>query len=158
MARDVLQTIAADVKAVKHEVLSITPPEYFSVNDVARSFFGALFLASTFIFSSALGQQAKIISDSHIVAIIIATIIILSVEIYFIGYARIQDVKHRPFYEFWGKRIVTFYAMALIVAFGLSYLYGFDITLGPQVLLKFCVILSFPASVGAALADLLKNY
>lgn len=158
MARDVLQNIATDVQAVKHEVLSISPPEYFSVKDVARSFFGALFLASTFIFSSALGKQAEIINGWHMIAIVVVTIAVLSVEIYFIGYARIKDRRRRPFYEFWGKRVTTFYAMALIVAFGLSYLYGFDIALGPQVMLKFCVILSFPASVGAALADLLKRY
>jgi uncharacterized membrane protein len=158
MANHVLRTIADDVRAVKHEVLSITPPEYFSLKDVARSFFGALFLASTFIFSSALEKQAAAIGGAHLLAIVLTTLVVLTVEIYFIGYGRIKDRRHRPFYEFWGKRVTTFYVVALVVAFGLSYLYGFNLTLGPAVLLKFCVILSFPASVGAALADLLKKY
>ena len=158
MARDVLKSIAADVRTVKHEVLSVTPPDYFSMKDVARSFFGALFLASTFIFSSALETQAHLLSLFHVLLIILVTIAVLSVEIYFIGYERIRDVKHRPFYEFWGKRIITFYCVAIIVAFGLSYLYAFDLVLDPSAMLRFCVILSFPASVGAALADLLKRY
>jgi uncharacterized membrane protein len=150
--------VAEDVKAIKHEVLLLSPPEYFSMKDVARSFFGALFLASTFIFSSALESQARLLSNIHILAIILVTLAVLTVEIYFIGYERVTNVKRRPFYEFWGKRVVTFYSVALIVAFGLSYLYAFDAVLTPAAMLRFCIILSFPASVGAALADLLKRY
>ena len=148
-----------DVAAIKREVFRLTPPDYFSAKDIARSFFGALFLASTFIFSSSLVTQARLLTNTHLFVLVLTTLLILTIEIYFIGYERISNTSRRPFYEFWGKRIVTFWVVALLVSFGLSLLYAFDATL-PTVmdLVKFALLLSFPASVGAALADLLRSY
>lgn len=148
-----------DVLSIKREVLRLTPPEYFSSKDLARSFFGALFLASTFIFSGGLVQQAKLMSTVHIIVLVLVTLAVLTVEIYFIGYHRVKNKKTRPFYEFWGKRIVTFWSVALVVSFGLSLLYAFDQYFPTTLeLVKFSMVVSFPASVGAALADLLRSY
>jgi len=148
-----------DVRLIKQEVLSETPPDYFSTKDIARSFFGALFLTSTFIFSSRITEQVKLMELPNIWALIITTFIVLTIEIYFIGYQRIRNKKERPFTEFWGKRIVTFWTMALLVSFGLAMLYAFDkVFTNAADMVKFAVVLSFPASVGAALADLLRRY
>ncbi|MEK6823175.1 MAG: hypothetical protein AABY13_05070, partial [Nanoarchaeota archaeon] len=92
-----------DIVAIKREVLRLTPPPHFSMKDIARSFFGALFLASTFIFSSQLVHQTALLSSGHIVAIIIATVVVLTVEIFFIGYERVPDRRERRFLQFWAN-------------------------------------------------------
>ena len=154
-----VRSTAQDIIDIKREVLRLTPPAHFSMKDIARSFFGALLLASTFIFSSQLITQAKLLTQTHIAAIILATILVLTVEIYFIGYERVQDKHSRKFIQFWAKRIVTFYIVALVVAVGLSYLYGFNLVLDTQAeVVNLTLMLSFPASVGAAIADLLRTY
>jgi uncharacterized membrane protein len=94
----------------------------------------------------------------HIAVLIIVTFIMLTIEIYFIGYARVRDKKSRPFSEFWGKRIFTFWLVALFVSGGISLLFAYDAILTTTEFVKFVLVLSFPASVGAAIADLLKRY
>lgn len=154
-----MDRLLKEVVSLRREVLRLSPPEYFSMKDVARSFFGSLLLAFTFIFSSRLVEQTKLMTSAHVLFIIVATLVILTVEIYFIGYARVPNRRNRPFYEFWAKRIVTFYLVAWVVSFGVALLYAFN-SVFPSLtgLAVFAVGVSLPASIGAAFADLLRSY
>lgn len=152
-------SIQTDVQEVKRILLREAPPEYFSLKDVARSFFGALFLGFAML-SKLLVDLAPRLTSQHIILIIIFTIVILTIEIYFIGFARFtsSERKARPFSEFWAKRFITFYIVAIAVSSLLAWIYNIGAILPQDQVLKFVIMLSMPCAIGAATGDLLRKY
>ena len=88
--------------------------------------------------------------------------IILTAEIYFIGYNRVTKKTQRKFGQFWLKRIISFYSVALITSTLLIYLFGLnllpDVANNLNDILKLVVLISMPCAIGAAITDLLKKY
>ena len=111
-----LQSIAHEVDFIKKLLLKEVPPEHFSMKDIVRSFFGAAFIGSTFIFSRLLIEIPPLLTTRHVIAIVVSTLAILTAEIYYIGYQRVENKKARPFGQFWLKRLLTFYAVSIIVS------------------------------------------
>jgi len=150
--------IKHDVERVKDKLIDHTP-EHFSRQDFIRAFIGALFLGFSVLFSGNIMSIATNIPVPHLYIIIFCTIMLLTIEIYIIGYSKIVDRSTRKFGQFWTKRIAAFYFVALVVSAGLSFIFGFQYLLpSGQEFLKLVIILSAPCAVGASLGDLLKKY
>jgi uncharacterized membrane protein len=150
--------IKKDVEKIKKELIDKTP-DHFSQKDVLRSFMGSLFLTFSVAFSGNILTVAYKIPDKHLYLVSIFIIIILTAEIYFIGYSRVEDKQQRKFGQFWIKRLVAFYLVAFIVSFIISYIFGI-IYLVNDIghYFKLILIISGPASIGASISDLLKKY
>jgi uncharacterized membrane protein len=152
------QEIKDDVENLKKELIEKTP-EHFSKRDLLRSFLGALFLGFSVLFSSNLLNVALVIPERNIYLIIAFTFIILSSEIYYIGYSRVQDKSKRPFGQFWIKRLVAFYFVAFAVSFILLYIFGLIYLIQtPEHFLRAIIILTTPTAIGASIGDLINRY
>jgi len=142
--------------------LLIVEPAHFSKRDLIDAFFGALFLGVTFAIKGLLIQVSLALDNLHLVLIVISTLLLLTAEIYFIGYNRVIKKSQRRFGQFWLKRIVSFYFVAVLTATFLVYLFGLnslpDIANNFQNVLRLIVLISLPCGIGAAITDLLKQY
>ena len=93
---------------------------------------------------------------------IVATLVILTAEIYFIGHRRVTKKSERKFGQFLLKRLLVFYLVAIAVSGLLVYLYGLYKL--PQVIVSntgvfnLVIIISLPCAIGAAIGDLLRKY
>jgi uncharacterized membrane protein len=153
-----LKTVYADIQGVRQLLLRQHPPQHFTFRNVVVAAFGALILGLTFIFKGLLFQVSLQLTPGHMVAIVIATLALLTLEIHVIAYARVTDKRERPFAQFWLKRLAAFYGVAVLVSVGLIYLYGLDRLVGsPYAVLQMAVAVSMPCAIGTALSDLLKE-
>jgi len=150
--------IKNDVEKIRDKLIDHTP-EHFSKQDLVRASIGALFLGFSVLFSGNLVNLSIKIPTPHLFIIVLATVFILTVEIYVIGYSRVVDKVSRRFGQFWMKRITAFYATAIIVASLLAFIFGLYYLL-PDFTSFFhlIVIVSAPCAIGASLGDLLKKY
>ncbi len=151
-------SIQRDVSAIKKRILGEEPPEHFGEKDIIRAFFGALLFGFSFAFNSLLVQVSQHLTKLHLFFIVLTTLIILTAEIYFIGYSRVENKKARRFGQFWLKRIISFYMVAIVTTFALIYLYGLVANLNSFEELQLVIAISLPCAVGASLADLLRQY
>lgn len=140
--------------------LLVKEPEDFSAKDLVRAFFGALILGLTFAVKGLLIDVSSALDNTHLVWIVISTLVLLTAEIYFIGYSRVTKKSKRKFGQFWLKRIFTFYFVAIVTSLFLVFLFGLNklptVTNGG--VLNLVVLISLPCAVGAAIADLLNKY
>jgi len=150
-----IQQIASDVRLIKEETVEKIPA-HFSIKHIVSAFMGALLMGLTFVFKGLLLQVASALNKSHVLAIIVSTIFLLTAEIYFVGYGRVKNKAQRPFPQFWFKRVITYYAIAMLVSFFLVYIYGINLLAGVDTM-KVVVAVALPCAVGASLADLLKQ-
>lgn len=147
-----------DVKAIKRYLVE-REPTHFDAAHIFKAFFGAIIVGLTFTLKGLLFQVSKAFTQQEILLLITATIVILTAEIYLIGYHRVKNKKERPFGQFWLKRILTYYAIGIIVAIGLVYIYGLHhFAIDGLHATKMAIAVSMPASIGAAAADLLEKY
>ena len=150
--------IKNDVERVKDKLIDRTP-EHFSKQDYIRAGIGALFLGFSAVFSGNLVNIATNIPESHLYIIIFGTLLILTMEIYIVGYSRVTDKETRKFGQFWMKRITAFYVIALIVAFVLAFTFGLQYLVPSQAkFFNLVIIISAPCAIGAAFGDLIKKY
>ncbi len=150
--------IKDDVQRMRDKLIDHTP-EHFSKQDFVRASIGALFLGFSVLFSKNIIDLATKIPTPQLFIIIFGTIIILTLEIYIIGYSRVTDKVTRKFGQFWMKRVAAFYITAVIIAIALAYTFGLQYLM-PSTghFVNFIVILSAPCAIGASLGDLLKKY
>lgn len=142
-----------------HEKILEKRPSHFKSRDIMNAFFASLILGLVFIFKGSLFDIAVKLSGTHLVAIVIATLIILTAEIYFIGYSRVKKKKERHFCQFWLKRLVTLYAIAILISLFLIYIFGINILVHTSYdVLRIVIALSMPCAIGAAVPSLLKQY
>ena len=155
------QHVEREVHLLKEELVEKIP-SHFNAKHIASAFIGSLLMGLTFVLSKQLiFEIAPAFQPIHIISIILVTTIILTAEIYFIGYARVKDKEKRVrrFGQFWIKRFVSYYGIALLTSIGLFYLYGYNqFLVHTSDVAKTVVAVSLPAAVGASLADLLKQY
>lgn len=150
--------IKKDIDTIRRELVDKTP-EHFSQKDVLRSFMGSLFLAFSVAFSSNILNAARSIPATHLKLVVLFTIIILTAEIFFIGYQRVEDKSRRKFGQFWIKRLLAFYVVALVVSVMLTYIFGLIYLVdSPEHYYRMVLLISGPASIGASISDLLKKY
>lgn len=134
-------------------------PSHFRKRDIINSFFGALIVGLAFVFRGLLFDVGLRLSWAHVTLIVVVALILLTAEIYYISYSRVKERKERPFGQFWAKRVITIYGIALVVSFGLLYLYGINLIVGSlENVIKLTFVMSLPCAVGAAIPSLLKKY
>ncbi len=152
-----LKQIEKKIDCIEKEVVEKEPP-HFSKKDIITAFFGALIIGLTFVFKGSLVQQVLNLTLIHIILVVISTLAILSIQIYFIGYRKVKDKKHRNFPQFLIKRLVTLYIIALVVSLYLVYIFNVNHVIGGFLnSLKLVVVLSMPCSIGAAIPSLIKQ-
>ena len=116
-------------------------------------------IGSTFLFNGLLIQVGLNVPWENVAIILTSTLFILSAQIYFIGYKRVENKKERPFGQFLMKRLITIYGIALVVSFYLLFIFGFERLIGSfDNMIKLTLVMSMPCSIGAAIGDLLKKY
>jgi uncharacterized membrane protein len=152
--------IDQNVELIREKLLEKTP-SHFSVRDVVNASFGSLMFGITFILKGATVSTALRLTDLHVFLIVISTLLILSAEIYFIGYSRVKDKNSRKLGQFLMKRLCTLYLISCIVS--LSLVYTFNVNNAPGLegisdVLKVVVLVAMPCAVGAAVPSLLKQY
>lgn len=153
-----LDQIARDTQVLRERLVEKAPSR-FSSRHIVSAFFGALFFGFTFVLKGLLFEVGLELKHAHLVLLTLTTWIILSAEIYFVGYSRVPDKDKRPFRQFWAKRIITYYFIALSTSFLLLSVYGIpEMVQNVWLTFKLVIAVSFPAAVGAALADLLEKY
>lgn len=155
--QDRIEQIASDLRLIKEEVVEKVP-SHFSAKHLASAFIGALLIGFSFTLSKGLLIEiASALTLWRIISIVGFTVLIVTSEIYFIGYSKVKNKQFRPFGQFWLKRFIAYYAIAYLVSFFLVYIYGLDIVAGIETT-KVVLLITMPCAVGASLADLLKQY
>ena len=135
--------------------------EPFNVQDIGRSVFGALFFGLTFSLKGAVVSTAKLLGPWNLVILILSTVIILYLEIKFIGYWRVpkKEQKNRPFPRFLRHRMTIFLLSGVIISgfliFGMGVYLQFE---SFQEILNAMVLLFAPCAIGASISDLVKTY
>ncbi len=153
-----IDQIAEHVRVLRERLVEKVPG-HFGIKHIITAFFGSLFFGFSFVINGLLFQVGLALTNKDLTLIIIATLLIISAEIYFVGYTRVPDPKTRPFGQFWAKRIITYYVIALFTSFLLISLYGIPKFAGGfENTFKLIIAVSFPAAVGAAVSDLLGKY
>jgi uncharacterized membrane protein len=158
MAAKTIKTVQEEVQGIRKLLLRQHPPRHFSFQNVVVAAFGALLLGLTFIFKGLLFEVSLKLTPLDMAIITVTTLVLLTLEIQFIAYARVSDKRERPFGQFWLKRITAFYGIALLVSFGLIHLYGLHrLVDSPYAVLQMAIAVSMPCAIGTALTDLLKE-
>ncbi|MBW2978305.1 DUF2391 family protein [Candidatus Woesearchaeota archaeon] len=158
MQRKKEEELIQDIRTIKNKLIS-REPKPFGVKDIIHSIFGSLIFGLTFALKGLLVEVAIMLTTLQQILIVISTLVILTFEIYFIGYKKVRAKEERKFLQFWLKRLVTFYLVAILVSFFIIYIYGIHNLVGNgNNLLKLVVVVSMPSAVGAGLADLAKRY
>lgn len=155
MPNNELKSLKEDVSQIKN-ILTTKIPSHFSWEHLAASFIGALIMGQTFVLKGLVYDVSYKLTGFHIIAILLATFFVLTVEVYYIGYRRVLKKEKRRFGQFWFKRITTYFAVSFIVSFSLIFLYNMNTTFTHT--LKIAIAICFPCAVGASLADLLEKY
>jgi len=161
MQRKKEEELIQDIRTIKNKLVE-REPKPFGFRDIIHAFFGSLIFGLTFALKGLLVEVGLLLTAAQQILIVISTLIILTIEIYFIGYRRVRAKEERKFLQFWLKRLITFYLVAILVSFFIIYVYGlYNLpTVGGSLsnMLKLVVVVSMPAAVGAGLADLVKRY
>jgi len=153
-----IDQIAQDTRVLRERLVEKVPG-HFGMKHVIAAFFGALFFGFTFVLKGLLFNIGLTLTGFELVMITLVTWLILTAEIYFVGYTRVPDKYRRKFGQFWAKRILTYYCIAIATSFLLLSLYNITYLAGTSYnVLKLVVAVSFPAAIGAGGADLLGKY
>ncbi len=146
-----------ELRDIKRLLLRKNPPEHFSSKQILTACIAALVLGLSFIFNSTLLQASMLLTETQLALIILSTIVVLTFEIYVVGYARVKNKARRQFGQFWAKRFFTFYGISIAVSVLVIYLYGLDGFAGGTFnTLKIAIAASFPCAVGTAFSDLVN--
>lgn len=150
--------IARDVQLLRERLVEKVP-SHFGMRHIVVAFFGALFFGFTFVLKGLLFDVGLQLQKINLILIAFTTLLILTAEIYFVGYTRVPNKSERPFFQFWIKRLLTYYFIAMFTSFLLLSLYNMTALAGSAFnVLKLVVAISFPAAIGAAVSDLLGKY
>ncbi len=155
-----LAWIEENIRKIQERVLDRVP-DHFNKRDIINAFFGSLTIGLTFILKGATVRTAVALDTLHVELVIAATLLVLIVEIYFIGYSRVKNKSQRKLGQFMTKRLFALYGITLATSFGLVYLLNLnhsEYVRSFYDVMKIVVIVAFPCAVGAAVPSLLRKY
>lgn len=135
-------------------------PSHFHKRDIVNAFFASFVLGLVFLFKGSLVEISLNLTNNNLFAIVFVTIVILSFEIYYVGYTRVSpsEKKNRKFGQFWLKRILTLYSISIIVPLVIVYLFGINSLVSNGGIFRIIIAVSMPCAIGAAVPSLLKQY
>ena len=155
-----IECIETNIEKIQRRLL-YRIPHHFSIRDIVSAFFGALTIGITFILKGATVRTAVGLDSLHTIIIIIATLVVLFTEIYFIGYSRVRNKSQRKLGQFVTKRLFTLYTITILISFGLVYMLSLEkseyVNQFSDVI-KIVVLVAFPCGIGAAVPSLLQKY
>ena len=129
----------------------------FEKKDVAQVFIGSLLFASPFMVTQEVWDLGAEIHTLNAIGIVLLSLLALVTLVYYTRYQKVRDLQGRiPKGEFVKRIFGTYIITLVIVGFLLAtlerapWLTDFDLSL------KRTIIVSLPASLGGAVADLLK--
>lgn len=129
----------------------------FEKKDVAQVFIGSLLFASPFMVTQEVWDLGREIHTINAIGIVLLSLLALVTFVYYTRYQKVRDPQGRiPKGEFVKRIFGTYIITLIIVGFLLAtlerapWLTDFDLAL------KRTIIVSLPASLGGAVADLLK--
>ncbi len=158
MAKSAMSRIEKELHDLRKAQLDRIP-RHFGMKAFIGAVFGSLFFGISFALKGLLLQITRNFTEQQVWWICAAIVIVLSCEIYFIGYSYVPNRKQRPFGQFWFKRILTYVFVGFLVATFLVYLYGINnVADSPMHVKNIIVALAFPCCIGASIADLIKRY
>lgn len=151
-------SILDEIKVIEDKLIH-RRPEPFCKRDFIYAVFGSLLTSLAFVFKGAMVRTVKLMSYWNLLSIVILTILVLTMEIYFISYSRVYDKKNRPFIEFWAKRFFSLYGTSILISMILVFAFAINREfLTIEGVFKVVMTISFPAAVGAAIPFLLRKY
>ncbi len=153
-----VKIIEKEIDRLEQKLLNKVPAP-FSRRDIIAAFFGSLIIGLTFILKGATLKTASGLDTVHMVSIVIFTIAVLLLEIYYVSYVRVKNKKKRPLGQFMAKRFFTLYLIAIFASVILIYMLGINQLAEESIeVLKVVILMSMPCSIGAAIPTLLKKY
>lgn len=132
-------------------------PHHFTYTDFGKAMFGSFIIGLTFLFKGSLVDYAVRMNTGHMIAIILLTFILVSVEIYFLSYKFVRNRQQRPFYEFWAKRFFAIMISSFITIYLTMYLYGINYFLTQPEMIKVASAIFLPAAIAGAAVEILKR-
>lgn len=133
-------------------------PPRFTRDDFARAFFGSFIAAVTFLFKGSMVSFSIQMSVFSTMAVALLTCLLLTVEIYVLGYKYVQDRKRRPFLEFWAKRFFSIILSSFLAIYLLMFAYGIqDIVGDPTLLFKVAIAVLLPAATAGGAVEILRK-
>jgi len=155
-----IECIEREIHSLRERLLDRVP-EHFSQRDMINAFFGSLTIGITFILKGATVRTAVGLDLFHTELVIFATLCILFVEIYFIGYSRVKNKTQRKFGQFMTKRLFALYGITVITSISLVYLLNLnnsEYVRSLEDVMKIVVVVAFPCAIGAAVPSLLRKF
>ena len=153
-----IKKIEDRIEILTQRLIEKTPVK-FKLRDMMHDFFASLIVGLTVIFKGHLYMLEQTMTTAHLLIVFSSTLLILTGAIYFGSYIHVANRKQMPFLKFWASRISSNYGIALIVAFYLIFVFGYNSLLATNLgLAKVIIGLAMPCSVGAAIPSLLKEY
>jgi len=155
-----IECIETNIQHIQDRLLNRIPHR-FSTREIINAFFGSLTIGITFILKGGTVKIAVALDAWHTIYVILATLIVLFVEIYFIGYSRVKNKTQRKFGQFVTKRLFTLYSITILISFGLVYMLALEkseyVNQFSDVI-KIVIMVAFPCGIGAAVPSLLRKY
>ena len=94
-------------------------------------------------------------NDYHIIAVSVLTLLLMHAFVYAVGFQGQEDTAGKSFWSVFAQFTVVGYALALLVSFGLLWLFGRTDGTGFKESLETAIVLGFPAGIGAAASRLI---
>ena len=158
MVKSAISRVERELHDLRREQVELVP-HHFSMRSMIGSLFGSLFFGLPFVLSTLLLEVTRRFTAGQLWFLFAAMIVVLSGEIYFIGYERVLDKQHRRFGQFWFKRIIAYLIIGFAVATFLTFVYGLPrLADNPDHVRNIIVALALPCCVGASIANLIKRY
>ena len=153
-----IDDIDYNIKLMKSKLLEKVPSQ-FSISNIIDAFFGALLIGMTFVLKGALVRTALNLTKWHLIAIVIFTISIIFVQVYFLTYRRLKDKGEHSFGRYVFKRMATILLVAIVVSVSLVYLLAVNLQAADFLeTLKIITTLWMACAIGSAIPGLLKSY
>ncbi|MBU7046302.1 MAG: DUF2391 family protein [Theionarchaea archaeon] len=136
-----------------------TEPEIFGFDDMAQQIIGASLLSSPFCATEEIWRLADTLTTARMVVIVILSILLGAVMIYFTDYQKVADSKR--FGSYIPVRIISLvcvsYCMVTVILFVLG-VFDYGLTLGfePIWRVKCVVLVGFFAILGGAVVDVIR--
>lgn len=144
-------TISDKKGALLHKVIKPIMVEVYA-RDVMQLIVGAALLSTPVAFTEEVWNLGENLAWSNIIALTLVSISFTSLFIYYNFYK--NHFKNHKFQFF--KRVALIYIISLFISWLILTLIGQGGSAEPLITLKKMIIISFPASMSAAIADMIK--
>lgn len=136
-----------------------TSPEVFGFDDMAQQIIGASLLSSPFCMTEEVWRLAASLHEIRLIAIMILSVVLGIILIYFTDYQRVAD--DRRFGQYVPVRIISLvcisYGMVTIILYVLGiFEYGMGHGFGSMWRIKVVILVGFFGMLGGAVADVVR--